>query len=151
MKIINNKMYLGTVLFGLFEILFGALERLNIIPASGPDVGLPNIVAGLIILAIGLYLSRKPESEVMIDERIRKRAMKVYAAAFLITFLYVIFLMLFDVLWSVGLINPGQFFLFLPRPSDITQIFPRYMSILFVAVISWVALTVYYNKKGDAE
>ncbi|MCZ7355470.1 MAG: hypothetical protein O8C66_13290 [Candidatus Methanoperedens sp.] len=151
MKIINNKIYLGTVLFGLFNILFGALERLNIIPPSGPNPGLPSIVAGMIILAIGLYLSRKPESEVMIDERIRKRAMKANTAAFLITFLYVVFLMLFDMLWSVNLINLGDSFLGFPSPGDFTHLFPRYMSIILVAIISVTALGIYYNKKGDVE
>ena len=149
MKLINNKIYLGTVLFGLFCILLGALERLNIIPSPGPDPGLPSIVAGMIILAIGLYLSRKPETEIMIDERIRKRAMKAYTAAFLITLLYVVFLMLFDVLWSVNLINLGDSFLGFPSPGDVTRIFPRYLSIIFVAIISVIALGIYYNKKGE--
>lgn len=151
MKLINNKMYLGLVLFGLFNILLGALERLHIIPASSANPGIPSIVSGIIILTIGLYLSRKPELEVMPDERTKRRDMKVSAGAFLTVLLYVVFLTLIDVLWSANLINPGQFFLFLPRPSDITQIFPRYMSIISVAIISWVALTLYYNRKGDIE
>ena len=62
MELIRNKRYLGLALFGLFNILLGALERLHIIPASGANPGIP---------------------------------------------------------------NTGQFFLFLPRPSDITQIFPE--------------------------
>jgi hypothetical protein len=149
MELIRNKRYLGLVFFGLFNILLGALERLNIIPTSYANAGFGYIVGGLVVLAIGLYLSRKPETEVMHDERTKKRDMKTYTVTFLITFLYLIFLMLFDVLWSANLINLGDFFLFLPRPSDITQIFPRYMSILFLALISWVSLTVYYNRKGD--
>jgi hypothetical protein len=151
MELIRNKRYLALVFFGLFNILLGALERLNIIPASSPNPGFASIVAGVIILVIGLYLSRKPETEVMPDERTKMRGMKAYTATFLITFLYVVFLALVDVLWSVNLINLGDSFIFLPRPSDFTQIFPRYMSIISVALISWVALTVYYNRKGDIE
>jgi hypothetical protein len=151
MRIIKNKRYLVLVFIGLFNILLGALESLNLIPTSRANTGFGSIVGGLIVLAIGLYLSRKPEMEVMPDERTKRRDMKVFTAAFLIVFLYVIFLMLIDVLWSANLINLGQFFLFLPRPSDITQIFPRDMSIISVAIISWVALTVYYDKKGDIE
>jgi hypothetical protein len=150
MELIRNKRYLGLALFGLFNILLGALELLHVIPSSGTTTPvIPSIISGIIILALGLYLSRKPEAEVMPDERIKRRDMKVFTVTFLIVFLYVIFLTLIDVLWSAGLINLGDFFLFLPRPSDITQIFPRYMSIISVAIISWVALTVYYNKKGD--
>jgi hypothetical protein len=151
MKIIKNKRYLVLVFIGLFNILLGTLERLNLIPTSRANAGFGYIVGGLIVLAIGLYLSRKPEMEVMPDERTKNRDMKVFTVAFLIVFLYVIFLMMIDVLWSVKLIDLGDFFLFLPRPSDITQIFPRYMSIISVAIISWVALTVYYDKKGDIE
>lgn len=151
MKLITNKRYLVLIFIGLFNILLGALERLNIIPRSGANAGFGYIVGGLIVLIIGLYLSRKPEAEVIPDERIKRRDMKVYTVAFLIVFLYVIFLMLIDVLWSANLIDLGDFFLFLPRPSEITQIFPRYMAIISVAIISWVALTVYYNKKGDID
>jgi hypothetical protein len=152
MELIRNKRYLGLVFFGLFEILLGVAQHLKIIPSSGAGTpGIPSIVAGLFILAIGLYLSRKPDIEAMPDERTRKRDMKVFTGAFAIVFIYVISLMLIDVLWATRIINLGDFFLFLPRPSDITQIFPRYMSILFVALIAWVALTVYYNKKSDLE
>ncbi len=149
MKLINNKRYLVLVLIGLFNILLGTLERLNIIPTSSANSGFGSIIGGLIIFIIGLYLSRKSETEVMPDERTKRRDMKVFTGAFLIILLYVVLLMLIDVLWSANLINIGQFFLFLPRPSDITQIFPRYMSIVSVALISWVALIVYYNKKDD--
>jgi len=143
MELIRNKRYLVFVFFGLFEILLGVAQHLKIIPSSGAGTpGIPSIVAGLFILVIGLYLSRKLDIEAMPDERTRKRDMKVFTGAFAIVFIYVISLMLIDVLWAARIINLGDFFLFLPRPSDITQIFPRYISILFLALISWVSLSI---------
>ncbi|MDP3103492.1 MAG: hypothetical protein Q8M95_02670 [Candidatus Methanoperedens sp.] len=145
---IRNKNYLFFVSFGIVYILLGASERLHIIPATGGTPGLSQIVVGTIFLAIGLYLSRKPESEVVIDERIRKRDMKVYTGAFRAVLIYVTFLTLMDVLWSSNQIDLGDFFLIFPRP-DITMIFSRYTSIIGVAVISVVALRVYFDRKGD--
>lgn len=150
MKLIGNKNYLFFVFYGIFSILLGVSEQLHIIPATGATPGLSQIVVGIIFLAIGLYLSRKPESEVMIDERIRKRDMKVYTGAFRAVLLYVTFLTLMDVLWSANQIDLGDFFLIFSRP-DITIIFSRYTSIIGVAVISVVALRVYFDRKGDVE
>jgi LPXTG-motif cell wall-anchored protein len=148
MKLIRNKNYLFFVLFGIVSILLGAVERLQILPATGGTPGLSQIIVGIIFLAAGLYLSRKPESEVVIDERIRKRDMKVYTGAFLAVLIYVTFLALMDVLWSANLIDLGDFFLIFPRP-DIKSIFSRYMSIIGVAIISVAALRVYFNRKSD--
>ena len=82
MKLINNKMYLVLVFMGLFNILLGAFERLKIIPSSSANPGIPLIVAGIIILSIGLYYSRKPEREVMLDERIKSRQLRLLGGRF---------------------------------------------------------------------
>ena len=148
MKLINNKNYMFFVFYGITTILIGVFIRLN----NPTDItyGFSQIIVGILFIAIGLYLSRKPESEVVIDERIKKRDMKVYAGAFTALLVYVTFLTLMDVLWSANLINLGDFFFIFPRP-DITLIFSRYTSIIGVAVISVVALRVYFNRRGDVE
>jgi len=148
MKLINNKNYMFFVFYGITSILIGIFVRLN--NPTDRTYGFSQIIVGILFLAAGLYLSRKPESEVVIDERIKKRDMKVYAAAFTAVLIYVTFLALMDVLWSVNLINLGDFFLIFPRP-DITSTFSRYMSIIGVAVISVVAFRVYFNRKCEVE
>ncbi len=147
MKLIRNKNYLFFVFYGIISILLGVVEWHGA-TATGENPVSSQIIVGTLFLAIGLYLSRKPESEVLIDERIKKRDMKVSTGAFAAVLIYVTFLALMDVLWSSNLINLGDFFLIFPRP-DITLIFSRYMSIIGVAIISVAALRVYYNRKGD--
>ena len=87
----------------------------------------------------------------MPDERTIKRDMKVQSSVFGIILAYVTLLALMDASWSSNLINMGDFFLIFSRPEDMSVLFSRYMSIIFVALISVVALTFYYNKKGDLE
>lgn len=147
MKLIKNKNYLFFVFYGITSILIGVFIRLN--DPKDITYGFSQIIVGILLLAIGLYLSRKPVSEVVIDERIKKRDMKMYASSLTAVLIYVTFLALMDVLWSANLIDPGDFFLIFPRP-DITLIFSRYMSIIGVAVISVAAFGIYYNKKGEA-
>jgi hypothetical protein len=148
MKLINNKNYMFFVFYGITSILIGVFIRLN--NPMDRTYGFSQIIVGILFLAAGLYLSRKSESEVMIDERIKKRDMKVYAGAFTAVLFYVTFLALMDVLWSANLINLGDFFLIFPRP-DITSTFSRYMSIIGVAVIFVVAFRVYFNRKCEVE
>jgi len=69
MKLINNKRYTVLVFLGLINIMIGLAEMLKIIPHSGTTTpGVSMIGAGIIILIIGLYLSRTPESDSMPDE-----------------------------------------------------------------------------------
>jgi len=152
MKFINNKRYTLLLVLGLVNIMIGLAEMLKIIPHSGTTTpGVSMIGAGIIILIIGLYLSRTPESESMPDERTMKRDMKVQSTTFGIILAYVTLLLLMDVSWSSNSINMGDFFLIFSRPEDMSVLFSRYMSIIFVSIISVVALTFYYNKKGDLE
>lgn len=148
MKLINNKKYIFFVFYGITTILIGVFVRLN--DPTDRTYGFSQIIIGILFLAIGLYLSRKPEFEVVIDERIKKRNMKMYASAFTAVLIYVTLLALMDVLWSANLINLGDFFLIFPRP-DITSTFSRYMSIIGIAVISVAAFGIYYSKKDDVE
>ena len=152
MKLINNKRYTVLLGLGLANIIIGLAEMLKIIPHSGTTTpGVSMMGAGIIILIIGLYLSRTSESDSMPDERTMKRDMKVHSGAFGIILAYVILLALMDAIWSSDLINMGDFFLIFSRPENMSVLFSRYMSIIFMAVISVVALTFYYNKKGDLE
>lgn len=150
MKIINNKRYLVFVMLGLVNILIGLSEMLKIIPYSGTATpGVSMIGSGIFVLAIGLYLSRTPESKAMPDERTKKRDMKVHSGALGIVLAYVTILTLMDALWSSNTINLGGFFLIFNHPGDMSVLFSRYMSIIFVAIVSVVVLTVYLDKKGD--
>ncbi len=150
MKLINNKRYTFLLVLGLMNIMIGLAEMLGIIPHSGTTTpGVSMMGAGIIILIIGLYLSRTSESESMPDERTMKRDMKVHSGAFGIILAYVILLALMDAIWYSNLINMGDFFLIFSRPEDMSVIFSRYMSIIFLAIISVAALTFYYDKKGD--
>ena len=152
MKLINNKRYTFLLMLGVLDIMIGLAEMLKIIPYSGTSTpGVSMTVAGTIILIIGLYLSRIPESESMPDERTMKRDLKVQSSTFGIILAYVILLALMDASWSSNLINMGNFFLIFSRPENMSVLFSRYMSIIFVAAISLVGLTFYYNKKGDVE
>ncbi|MBW6470884.1 MAG: hypothetical protein K0A90_06660 [Methanosarcinaceae archaeon] len=149
MKLINNKRYTFFLVLGILDIMIGLAEMLEIIPHSGTTTpGVSMIVAGIIILVIGLYLSRTSESDSMLDERTMKRDMKVQSSTFGIILAYVTLLLLMDVSWSSNSINMGDFFLIFNRPEDMSVLFSRYISIIFVAIISVVALTFYYNKKG---
>lgn len=150
MKLINNKRYTFFLILGLFDIMIGLAEMLKIIPHSGTATpGVSMIVAGIIFLIIWLYLSRTSESESMPDERTIKRDLKVQSSTFGIILAYVILLALMDAIWYSNLINMGDFFLLFSRPEDMPGLFSRYMSIIFVAIISVVGFTFYYNKKGD--
>jgi hypothetical protein len=150
MKLINNKRYTFFLILGLFDIMIGLAKMLKIIPYSGTATpGVSMIVAGIIFLITWLYLSRTTESESMPDERTIKRDLKVQSSTFGIILAYVILLALMDAIWYSNLINMGDFFLIFSRPEDMSGLFLRYMSIIFVAIISVVALTFYYNKKGD--
>jgi len=152
MKLINNKRYTVLLFLGFINIMIGLAEMLEIIPHSGTTTpGVSMIGAGIIILIIGLYLSRTPESESMPDERTMKRDMKVQSSAFGIILAYVTLLALMDAIWYSNSINMGDFFLIFSRPENMSVLFSRYMSIIFVAIISVVALTLYYNKKGNLE
>ncbi len=150
MKLIKNKNYLFFVFYGIVSILLGAVEWLHGASATDGTPGLSQIIAGTLFLVAGLYLSGKPESEVLIDERIKKRDIKASAGAFAAVIIYVTVPTLMDVLWSAKLINLGDFFLIFSRP-DITMIFSRYTSIIAVAIISVSALRIYFNRKGDVE
>ncbi len=150
MKLINNKRFTVLLVLGLVNILIGLAEMLKIIPYSGTATpGVSMIGSGIFVLAIGLYLSRTPESKAMPDERTKKRDMKVHSGALGIVLAYVTLLALMDTLWSSNIINFGGFFLIFNKPGDISIHFSRYMSIIFVAVVSVVALTVYLDRKGD--
>ena len=150
MKLINNKRYTVLLFLGFINIMIGLAEMLEIIPHSGTTTpGVSMIGAGIIILIIGLYLSRTPESESMPDERTMKRDMKVHSGAFGIILAYVTLLALMDAIWYSNSINMGDFFLIFSRPENMSVLFSRYMSIIFVAIISVGALTFYYNKKGN--
>ena len=152
MKLINNKRYTVLLFLGFINIMIGLAEMVEIIPHSGTTTpGVSMIGAGIIILIIGLYLSRTPESESMPDERTMKRDMKVHSGAFGMILAYVTLLALMDAIWYSNSINMGDFFLIFSRPEDMSVLFSRYMSIIFVAIISVVALTLYYNKKGNLE
>ncbi len=76
MKLIRNKNYLFFVFYGIISILLGVVEWHGA-TATGENPVSSQIIVGTLFLAMGLYLSRKPESEVLIDERIKKRDMKV--------------------------------------------------------------------------
>ncbi|HJH31232.1 MAG TPA: hypothetical protein C5S50_03380 [Methanosarcinaceae archaeon] len=150
MKLVNNKRYTVLLVLGLVNITIGLAEMLKIIPYPGTATpGVSMMGSGIFILIIGLYLSRSPELESIPDERTMKRDMKVQSSTFGVILAYVTLLALVDASWSSNLINMGDFFLIFSRPEDMSVLFPRYMSIIFVAIISVVALTFYYNKKGD--
>ena len=152
MKIINNKRYTVFLVLGLVNILIGLAEIFKIIPYSGTSTpGGSMIGSGIIVLLIGYYLSRTPESKAMPDERTKKRDMKVHSGALGIVLAYVTLLTLMDALWASNRINFGGFFLIFNHPGDMSVVFSRYISIIFVAIVSVVVLTVYLEKKGDFE
>ena len=105
-------------------------------------------ILGLFELGYVLYLTKKPETETISDERqIRVRNKSAYYVLN-IMILYVIILTFFD-LFFVGSSYSGHSIFFSSKEDAFRSLF-RLMSISGITIISWLFLISYYDKKmGD--
>ncbi len=133
MKIRTNKkilrsmgVSLSVVVLAVVILTFGTSSR----AVSFVSLGL--IVAGMLMFAISLHTATKPETELVVDERVTRVNEKAGYIALWLVLLSVTILFWSDRAWSIGV-----------------ELVDMYYAAMFVGIISWSLLRWHHNRKED--
>jgi uncharacterized membrane protein len=129
MKIKNKKdaLVIGGLLAGTVTVLGGIINCLHSYDFKHCSL----IWVGLLILGSALYAMRRPETEVLPDERVTRINEKAGYVAFWLVLILITLLFWSDRTWSIGI-----------------ELVDMYYAAMSVGIISWSVLRWYYNKKG---
>ncbi len=117
---------LSVIVLAAAILTFGAPSR----AMSFISLGL--IVAGMLMFAILLHAATKPETELVVDERVTRVDEKAGYHAFWLVLLSITILFWSDRVWSIGV-----------------ELVDMYYAAMFVGIISWSVLRWHYSRKGD--
>ena len=133
MKIRANK----KILLSMGVSLSAILLAVTILAFETPSIAqffisLVLIVAGLLMFAIVSHTATKPETELVVDERITRLNERAGYVAFWLVLLSITVLFWSDRAWSLGI-----------------ELVDMYYAAMFVGIISCSLLRWHYSRKGD--
>jgi len=123
LKRIKNHLIVGSIILIFGVILFEVFDFLAL--------GIGLVFSGLMLIIAGLYGATKPETEIRLDERMRRIDEKAGYFAFWLTFSTI------GILLWVSIYLPDRF-----RTTDILFL------LMLIGIYSYFIICFYYNQKG---
>ena len=123
LKRIKNHLIVGSIIMIFGVILFEVFDLLAL--------GIGLVFSGLMLIIAGLYGATKPETEIRLDERMRRIDEKAGYFAFWLTFSTI------GILLWVSIYLPDRF-----RTTDILFL------LMLIGIYSYFIIHFYYNRKG---
>jgi len=132
MKIRANKKILLSMGVSLSVIvLVAAILTFGTTSRAASFISLGLIVAGMLMFAILLHTATKPETELMVDERVARINERAGYVAFWLVLLSITILFWSDRAWLIGI-----------------ELVDMYYAAMFIGMISWSVLRWHYSRKG---
>jgi len=123
LKRIKNHLIVGSIIMIFGVILFEVFDLLAL--------GIGLVFSGLMLIIAGLYGATKPETEIRLDERMRRIDERAGYFAFWLTFSTI------GILLWVSIYLPGRF-----RTTDILFL------LMLIGIYSYFIIHFYYNRRG---
>ncbi|MBA7519726.1 hypothetical protein ES705_11813 [subsurface metagenome] len=123
LKRIKNHLIVGSIIMIFGVILFEVFDLLAL--------GIGLVFSGLMLIIAGLYGATKPETEIRLDERMRRIDERAGYFAFWLTFSTI------GILLWVSIYLPDRF-----RTTDILFL------LMLIGIYSYFIIHFYYNRKG---
>ncbi|MEA1895706.1 MAG: DUF2178 domain-containing protein [Euryarchaeota archaeon] len=128
----DKKIVFGMVVGLIVIVLAFAILTFGTISKAQVFLSLGLIVTGLLMFAILLHATTKPETELVADERITRVNEKAGNSAFWMVLISMTILFWSDRAWSIGV-----------------ELVDLYYAATVVGTISWSVFRWHYSRKGD--